>query len=288
MILKYIINDEKILVKDYLEKIGLSRKLRKKARVDDIIYINNQKAKNYYELHCGDELKLLFDEKINEEILTNNKKINILYEDEYFLIIEKEGNISSQPSKKHPIDNVISCLKQYFIENNINSNIHLVNRLDYSTSGLMIVAKDGITHFEFSKIKIEKKYLCEIEGHINPLQGTIDLPIARYDAPSIKRFVSPNGKKSITHYQVIKPNEQDDCNKETDLVEVTLETGRTHQIRVHFSYLGHPLIGDELYGKKADGLKLHCYYLKFNHPWINKQIEIKNYPSWIRRNICQI
>lgn len=288
MILKYIISDEKILVKDYLEKIGLSRKLRKKARVEDVIYINNQKAKNYYELHRGDELKLLFDEKINEQILVNNKKINILYEDEYFLIIEKESEMSSQPSKKHPLDNVISCLKQYFIDNNINSNIHLVNRLDYSTSGLMIVAKDGITHFEFSKILIEKKYLCEIKGHINPKKGTINLPIARYDAPSIKRFVSPDGKNSITHYQVINNEENNYLSSDNDLVEVTLETGRTHQIRVHFSYLGHPLIGDELYGEKADGLKLHCYYLKFSHPWNNKQIEIKNYPSWIRRNICQI
>lgn len=282
MVLKYIIDEEKILVKEYLEKIGLSRKLRKRARIEDVIYINGVLSKNYYELHKGDELKIIFDESINEQILTNEKNINILYEDEYFMIIEKENNMSSQPSQKHPMNNVISCLKQYFINNNINSNIHLVNRLDYSTSGLMIIAKDGITHFEFSKIKIVKKYLCQIEGHIDPKNGTIDLPIARYDAPSIKRYVCSDGKQSITHYKVI------DQEFDSDYLEVTLETGRTHQIRVHLSYLGHPLIGDELYGNKADELKLHCYYLKFKHPWNDKEIEIRNYPNWIRRNLCQI
>ena len=281
MILKYIIEEEKILVKEYLELKGLSRNIRKKARIEDVIYINGQKARNYYELHRGDILELIFEEQMNQEIDVNNKDFKILFEDQYIMIIEKESGISSQPSRKHPTDNVISCVKNYFMKNNINSNIHLVNRLDFSTSGLMIIAKDGITHFEFSKINIVKKYLCEITGHINPNNGTINLPIGRYDAPSIKRYVTEEGKESITHYKVIKNNEN------TDYVEVTLETGRTHQIRVHFSYLGHPLIGDELYGTKADNLKLHCYYLSFNHPWTNERIEVKNYPNWIGRDICQ-
>lgn len=282
MILKYIIEEEKILVKEYLELIGLSRNIRKKARVEDVIYINGEKGKNYYELHKGDKLELIFNEELNQEIDINDKPFEKVYEDDYILIINKERNLSSQPSRKHPLDNVISCVKKYFIDNNINSNIHLVNRLDFSTSGLMIIAKDGITHFEFSKINIIKKYLCEIEGHITPIKGTIDLPIDRYEAPSIKRFVCESGKKSITHYEVIKTENS------TDIVEVTLETGRTHQIRVHFSHLGHPLIGDELYGNKDEYLKLHCYYLSFKHPWNNKIIEVKSYPDWIGRKVCQI
>lgn len=277
MILKYIIEEERILVKEYLELIGLSRNLRKKARVEDIIYINGQKSKNFYELHKGDVLELVFNENPNDEILVNNKDIDIVYEDDYIMIINKESGISSQPSRKHPLDNVISCVKNYFQKNNIHSNVHLVNRLDFSTSGLMIIAKDGITHFEFSKINIVKKYICEIEGHIEPNTGTINLPIDRYEAPSIKRFVCETGKPSVTHYKVIKNTEN------TDFVEATLETGRTHQIRVHFSHLGHPLIGDELYGKKDKFLKLHCYYLCFNHPWSKKELEFVNYPIWIGR-----
>ena len=212
---------------------------------------------------------------MNEEILVNeNDTLNIIYEDEYIMLINKENDISSQPSRKHPQDNVISCVKNYFLKNNINSNVHLVNRLDFSTSGLMIIAKDGITHFEFTKIDIVKKYICEIEGHINPDKGTINLPIDRYEAPSIKRFVSEFGKESITHYQVLRKTET------TDFVEATLETGRTHQIRVHFSHLGHSLIGDELYGTKDKILKLHCYYLSFVHPWSKEKLEFINYPIW--------
>lgn len=281
MVLKYIIEEEKILVKEFLDLKGLSRNLKKKARVEDVIYINKEKAKNYYELHKGDLLELVFSEQMNDDIEVNlDIKLDILYEDEYIMVIDKIRGISSQPSRKHQTDNVISCLKYYFQKNNINSNVHLVNRLDFSTTGLMIVAKDGITHFEFSKINIIKKYLCEVKGHMENKFGTINFPIDRYPAPSIKRFVSEDGKESITHYNVLQSN------NDSDLIEVTLETGRTHQIRVHFSYLNHPLIGDELYGEKDEYLKLHCYYLCFNHPWTNKKIEIKNYPDWIGRNLC--
>ncbi len=274
MILKYIIQEDNILVKEYLEKIGLSRNIRKKVRLQDIIYINGAKSKNYFPLKKGDVLELRFQENMNEEIVENDMPLDIKYEDEYLMIINKPRAISSQPSRKHVSDNVVSIVKNYFMKKGINSNIHLVNRLDYQTSGLMIIAKDGVTHFAFSKIKIEKKYLCEIEGHINPEQGIINLPIARYDAPSIKRYVSESGKQSKTVYKVLKNME----NK--DLVEVLLETGRTHQIRVHFSYLNHPLVGDELYGNKSDYLRLHCFSLMFIHPWTNNKIEIVNYPKW--------
>ena len=277
MILKYIIDEEKILVKEYLELIVLSRNISKKARVEDIIYINGEKGKNFYPLKKGDVLELKFDEQLNEEILVNDKDLDIIYEDDYIMLINKENDISSQPSQKHPLHNVISCVKYYFIKNNINSNVHLVNRLDYSTSGLMIIAKDGITHFEFTKVDIVKKYICEIQGHIQPQNGTINLPIDREEAPSIKRFVSDSGKQSVTHYKVLQST------KETDFIEATLQTGRTHQIRVHFSHLGHPLIGDGLYGIKEDVLKLHCYYLSFIHPWTKEKLEFINYPKWIGR-----
>ena len=280
MILRYVVEIDKILVKEFLDLKGLSRNLKKRARVEDVIYINGEKGKNYFELHKGDILELVFFENLNEEIMINSSiDLEILYEDEYIMIVNKPNDISSQPSNKHPLDNLLSAIKYYFINNNINSNIHLVNRLDYSTSGLVIIAKDGVTHFEFSKIDIIKKYLCEIEGNIDPFEGTIRLPIDRYPAPSIKRYVSDTGKDSITHYKVIKRL----YNKDT--VEVTLQTGRTHQIRVHFSHLGHPLIGDELYGRKDEFLRLHCYYLKFKHPWNNNIIEIKKYPKWIKEEI---
>lgn len=277
MNIRYIVEEENILVKDYLELKGLSKKLRRKARVQDAIYINGVLSKNYYVLHKGDCLELNFKETLNEEIVSNNQELDIKYEDEYLMIINKPRGISSQPSKKHLTDNIISAVKNYFLNNNIFTNIHLVNRLDFNTSGLMIIAKDGVTHFKFSNVKIEKRYLCEIEGFINPEKGTIREKISREPAPSILRFVSEDGKDSITHYEVLEKYEN------SELVEVLLETGRTHQIRVHFSYKGHPLLGDSLYGKDDQCLKLHCYKLVFNHPWLNKKIKIVSYPDWKRR-----
>ena len=174
MKLKYIVEEDQILVKESLELKGLSRTIRKKARVQDNIFINGEKAKNYYELHKGDTLELDFFESPNDEIYPSDINLDIRYEDDYFIIINKERGIASQPSRKHLKDNVISGVKSHFIKNNIESNVHLVNRLDLNTSGLMIIAKDGLTHFEFSKVDIKKQYLCLVTGILDNDEGVID------------------------------------------------------------------------------------------------------------------
>lgn len=282
MILKYIIEEE-IIVKDFLVKMGLSRKTRKKVRVQDIIYINNEKAKNYYLLKKGDILELRFSEKPNEDIFNSTFNFDIKYEDENILIIVKPRDISSQPSKKHLTDNVISSVKQYFFEKGIESNVHIVTRLDYCTSGVMIIAKNGITHYELSKVNITKKYLSEVEGFFENESGKINKNISRYPAPSIKRYIDENGKIAITQYKVLKKYHN------SSLVEAKLETGRTHQIRLHFSSMGHPIIGDELYGEGKDFLRLHCYYVSFINPFTKDEIKIYDYPDWIRKeDVCQI
>ncbi len=274
MELKYIVEIDEIVIKDYLEQKGLSRRIRRKLRTLDNIYVNGQKQKNYYVLHLNDELVLVFNEILNDEIAINSQELDIVYEDDQLLIINKPDGLSSQPSKKHPKDNMISIIKNYFLNNNIDSNIHLVNRLDLDTTGLMIVAKNGLMHHFMSEVEILKEYICEIEGHITPTKGTINLPIDRYPAPDIRRFVGPNGKKSITHYETLVEKE------DTSILLVRLQTGRTHQIRVHMSHLGHPLLGDILYGSQAGKLKLHCYHLMFIHPNLNISINMKNYPVW--------
>ncbi len=155
-------------------------------------------------------------------------------------------------------------MKSYLQKKNISTNIHVVTRLDYQTSGLMIIAKDGHTHYLLTKDNIiEKRYKAIVSGILIEKQGLIDLPIARKDEISILREVNVNGKKAVTEYKVL------DEIKNKSLVEVKLHTGRTHQIRVHFSTLGHPLIGDKLYGKEEKRLMLHCYYLRFKNPYYN-------------------
>lgn len=281
MKIEYIVNTKsKILLKDYLLEIGLSRRFCRKLKLYGKMYINGVESKNYMEVKDGDIVTLEYDEKENDDILPNGSTLDIKYEGEHILIINKQESLSSQPSRLHYEDNVISYVKKYLQDKNIYTNIHLVNRLDYQTSGLMIIAKDGFTHFRLTKEgekTICRKYLAIIEGTLKEKKGVLDFPIARENETSIKRtvsFTNPSKKDALTEYKVLK--EYDD----KSLIEVKLHTGRTHQIRVHFSHIGHPLIGDKLYGKENTRLMLHCYYLSFVNPFNNEFIEIIDYPPF--------
>ncbi len=278
MRLKYII-DEECLIKEYVLKLDLSKRLLKKVKNTNGFYINGEKAKNYYPLKKGDILELELYEKVNEEYEESNIELEIFYEDEHMIIINKDNLIASQPSDTHPLDNVLSMAKHYFKKNNIITNIHLVNRLDYPTSGLMIISKTSLFHYQMTKTQIEKKYICEVEGNLDVDNGIIETGISRYKAPDIRRYVDKNGKKAITKYKLIKKKDN------TSLYEVELLTGRCHQIRVHMSYLKHPIVGDKLYGsaKEEDDviLRLHAYSLKFEHPVTKEIVEIKSYPNWM-------
>lgn len=280
MKLKYIV-EEDCLIKEYVLRLNLSKRLLKKVKNTDGFYINGEKAKNYFPLKKGDVLELEYFEKMNDEYQVSNNELKIVFEDEYMIIIDKDNHIASQPSEAHPMDNVLSMAKYYFNKSGINSNVHLVNRLDYPTSGLMIISKSSLFHYQMSKTQIEKKYICEVEGKFDIKQGTIKTGISRYKAPDIRRFVdNENGKIAITNYQVIKEKE------ESSLLEVELLTGRCHQIRVHMSYLNHPIIGDKLYGRALEEdmsviLHLHAYSLKFVHPITNNLIHLVSYPKWM-------
>ena len=156
MQLRFIIEKEDI-VKNFLRRNHISRRLGRKIKWNGNIFINGVESKNWFTLHPGDELIIHFDEEPNSEIVASYLPIEILYEDEYLLIVNKPANLASQPSHKHYYDNLISRIKAYFEEKKINSNIHLVSRLDFSTSGLVLVAKNGFVHHLLMNIPIEKK-----------------------------------------------------------------------------------------------------------------------------------
>ncbi len=282
MEIKYIVEIEKAIIKDYLKNKGCSRTLLRKIRVNNCLYVNGELRKNHEMVSRGDEIIIKIEEKMNPDFLINKSDLDILYEDEYLLIVNKPNNLAIQPSRKHQFDNLISVAAAYFHEQNIDANIHVVNRLDYSTTGIVIIAKSGYMHFEMSKCNFEKKYLCIVKGIMEEKIGKICLPIKRVTEKNILRMVSPDGQEAITYYKVIK--EYDD----RTLLEVILGTGRTHQIRVHMSHLGHPLIGDVLYGEQADRLYLHCYNMKFIHPITKQEINIIKYPEWIKEQLCLI
>lgn len=273
---KFIVDTDNIKVKEFLKNQGFSRTMLRKVRVQNAIYVNGINVKNHTLVNKGDELIVKFNEELNDDFQVNPLKLDILYEDEYLLIVNKPQGLSSQPSRKHQFDNLISVIKNYYLQKNITTNIHLVNRLDYSTTGIVVVAKIGFLHYEMSKIEIIKEYLCIVHGIMEEKAGTIRLPIKRIEEYNIRRCVSEDGQMSVTHYQVLQ-----EFNNQS-LLRIRLETGRTHQIRVHMSYLNHPLVGDDLYGFGGDELKLHCFHIQFNHPITHEVIDITNYPKWYK------
>lgn len=275
MKLEYIVNSEEKMLKEFILEVGISRALARKIKLYGKMFINDVEAKNYFLVKPQDKVTLIYEEKMNEEISVVSHDLNILYEDEYLMVVEKEANLASQPSHRHQEDNLISYVKNYFLKQGITSNIHLVNRLDFSTSGILIIAKNGYTHHELTKENsIVRKYLAVVKGILEKKEDKVVLKIERESPISIKRMVRDDGKIAITNYKVLKEYQNE------SLVELDLETGRTHQIRVTMSYLGNPVIGDKLYGEKLENLMLHCYYLKFYHPLLNKYIEIKKLPNW--------
>jgi len=165
----------------------------------------------------------------------------------------------------------------YYESNKIPYTVHVVTRLDRDTSGLLLVAKHRYSHSLLAKAqklgKIKRTYKAIVEGNLEKVQGTIDLPIGRKQGSIIEREVNESGKRAITKYKTIKKFSSH------SFIEVELETGRTHQIRVHFSHIGHPLVGDDLYGgnrMNIDRQALHCYKLRFEHPFTKETIELES------------
>ncbi|MCQ2086959.1 MAG: RluA family pseudouridine synthase [Bacilli bacterium] len=216
----------------------------------------------------GDQIQITLNSEVNELPL-NDSPISIVYEDEYILIVDKPKDIHVEPYKKNTNNNLACMVANYFFKNEIPSKVHLVNRLDRCTSGLVIIAKNRYIKNIFSKTKITKKYHAKIEGKIEG-KNTIKIAIGKEPFAN-SRIEDENGKTAITEYETISYDEIDDFS----FVDIKILTGRTHQIRLSFSSIGHPLVGDILYGskRKAD-IYLRSYYLKFVHPITGKEIEL--------------
>ena len=188
------------------------------------------------------------------------------------LVVNKPAGIAVHPSILHYEDSISSGVRFYFDSIGLKKKIRPVNRLDLNTSGLVIFAKceyiQDCLNKQMQNKSFIKEYLALANGIFENKTETISLPIARKEGSIIERCISSNGQISITHYEVLKEYPS------YSLVKCTLETGRTHQIRVHMSAIGHPLLGDTLYGKYSNLISrqaLHCYKLKFIHP-INKTL----------------
>ena len=229
----------------------------------------------------GDVIKILEVTTESHEIKPSNIKLNIVYEDSDLLVINKESGMVVHPAPGNYSDTLVNALIGKYELSNNGERPGIVHRLDKDTSGLMLVAKNDYTHEKLSKMiqdkEVERYYLALVCGTFNHETGTIDAPIGR-DSKNreLMCVTSINSKKAITNFKVIKRY------KNYTLIECKLETGRTHQIRVHMKYINHPVVNDPLYGKLVSdntfGQLLHSYKIKFKHPRTGKILEFVENP----------
>lgn len=267
-------NDSYINVLDVLKnEFLLSARLITKLKQSNNIFFNEEITYTKKLVCANDVVSVLIDfVEDNSNIVATNIPLDIIYEDEYLLAINKPANMPVHPSMLHYEETLSNAVKYYFDTLNLKIKIRIVNRLDKDTSGIVIFAKNEyIQECLIKQMKtkeLKKEYLAVVTGYLQKKSDTLCFPISRKEGSIIERTVNPNGDIAITHYNILK--EQNNLS----LVHVFLETGRTHQIRVHFSHINHPILGDTLYGTPSPLINrqaLHSYKITLLHP-ISKQI----------------
>ncbi|ERJ12453.1 RluA family pseudouridine synthase [Haloplasma contractile] len=259
---------------DYLKNdLIVSMRLTNKLIKTKKLFINAKPVKKNIHIKIDEIVKIEFeDESHNYEEI--DLPLDIVFEDNDIIVINKEPHLVVHPTKSHHHNTIANRIAYYFREKNLNRKIRFVNRLDMDTSGLLIVAKNPYAHQylakQFEKNTVIKEYLAFVNGKLEDKHGVINQPIKK-DEDTGKYIVDSNGKSSVTEFEVIKEM------KDHSLVKCRLKSGRTHQIRVHLSTLGHPIISDSLYGEKSDLIKrqaLHSHCLILTLPRSKKQIKL--------------
>ncbi len=278
MEISYTICESDDSIKQILKnEFNMSERFILKLKNHKCILVNGISVPINFKVNSGD--KLVIKENFVEDssnIVSNSEiKLDILFEDDYFLIVNKPAGIAVHPSILHYSDSLSNGVKYYFEKIGLQKKIRPINRLDKDTSGIVIFAKNEYIQEclvrQMASNVFKKKYIAILLGILEKDSGTINAPISRKDNSIIERCIDENGEKAISHFKVIKR-----LNKLTQ-VEYTLETGRTHQLRVHSMFIGHPILGDSLYGKKSDLISrqaLHAYEVSFVHPITKKEMVI--------------
>lgn len=277
MVLEYIVKKEdnfKNINEILTSHFYISTRLRSKLIKLNMVKLNGKFTNTNRSVKESDVISVEFDYiEDNSNIVPNKMDLKIIYEDKWLLIVNKPAGIAIHPSLLHYSDSLSNGIKYYFDSIGLKKKIRPVNRLDSNTSGIVIFAKcEYIQECFIKQMKekiFKKEYLCIVEGILKQKHGTINLPISRKPGSIIERYVDENGQNAITHYEVI--NEFHNYS----LIKCLLETGRTHQIRVHMNYINHPISGDTLYGNPSNLISrqaLHSYKIEFIHPISNKPL----------------
>ena len=279
---EYIIKEDGVRLDKAIAELDsdISRMTVQKLIEDDKILVNGKKEKASYKVKINDKIIIEFEKPKESKLKAEEIPLNVIYEDNDIIIINKEKGMVVHPGNGNPDGTLANAIMARCKDSlsGIGGEIRpgIVHRIDKDTSGIIIVAKNDKAHLNISEQikehKTTKTYLALVRGRVKENEATIDMPIGRSKKDRKKMAVDKDGKKAVTHFKVLK--RYSDCT----LLEVVIETGRTHQIRVHLSEIGYPIIGDYTYsnGKNrfdVEGQMLHAYKIKFKHPTTNEEVE---------------
>lgn len=271
----YIEEKDEGKIQKALKNYGFSSRLVKFVKREGELLCNDKPVRFIDEVKAGD----IIDVFLPEENIDNNPdygNLDIIYEDDEILVVNKPPMMVTHPTKEYQEKTLANYIAGYYEKTNQNHKIRFVNRLDRDTTGLVIIAKNKfVHHYIQSRMKtddVKKTYIALAEGKLEKKEGKIDLPIFRPSPESIERVIDDQGLPSVTNYKVLQEL------PDATLVECELETGRTHQIRVHLKAIGNPIIGDPLYNPESvekynfDRQALHSYKLELKLPKRGKQV----------------
>ena len=274
----YVITDQTGRIDKVLTTLEpeITRSQLKNLINDGHVTVNGQPVKPKYKVQAGDKISLVKPEPQSLELTPENIPLDIVYEDDDVIVVNKPQGMVVHPAPGHPDHTLVNALLYHSPLSTINGTFRpgIVHRIDKDTSGLLMVAKNDLAHQSLAeqlRNKTNKReYLALVYGQIKEDEGTIDAPLGRNPQDRKKQAVVKGGRHAVTHFKVIKRYDN------FTLVKCILETGRTHQIRIHMKYIGHPLVGDPLYGPRKvigkNGQFLHAALLGFKHPRTGKEM----------------
>lgn len=270
---------DKYIAEEYPE---LSRTRIQKLISEGFITVNDRVAKGSLKLNIGDKITAIIPPPASITPLPEKIPLTIVYEDNDLLVVDKPAGLAVHPAPGHPSHTLVNAILAHcsdFAPTSRGGSVRpgIVHRLDKNTSGLMVVAKNDASHQNLSnQIKarsVVKRYLVLVQGHLSPERGIIEAPIGRDPGNRKRMAVVSEGREARTQYRVIRYLDN------YTLLEVTLETGRTHQIRVHLSAIGFPVVGDEVYGRRSPYLGrqfVHACHLGFRLPSSGEYVEFSS------------
>lgn len=275
-----ICEESGIRIDKYINIDGITRAMVQKLIENGSITVNGKPTKNNYKLKAGDRIDIVSEEPKDANIEAEDIALDIVYEDESLLVVNKPQGMVVHPAPGNYSGTLVNALMHHCKGklSGINGVLRpgIVHRIDKDTSGLLLVAKTNEAHLSLSaqiqEKTVKREYICVCDGIVKPKRGIVDAPIGRDPSNRLKMAVTPiNSKHAVTHFEVIEHFEN------ASLVKCVLETGRTHQIRVHMQYIGHPVMGDPMYAKanpmNLQGQALHARVIGFDHPASGEYME---------------